>query len=323
MKTFKIIIPESLHGMRLDKAIATLLPEISRSKLKAIIQDGFVKDSSGVSQTDPKKKVVEEGVYFVDEPVAEDTYMEGEEMALDVVFEDAHLLVLNKAAGLVVHPGSGNPKGTLVHGLIAHCGDSLSGIGGVKRPGIVHRLDKDTSGLMVVAKTDEAHQKLSAQFSDRSLSRTYLAFVVGKAQLEDFIDLPVGRSTQNRQKMTIRKSGGKEAQTSYKTLEYYGSRAIVASLIECRLQTGRTHQIRVHLSHKGHPLIGDPTYGRPNSNLMLRRLWALEGNKWQNKRQALHAAEIKFLHPVTEEKMHFSAPLPDDLVALKETLERG
>lgn len=323
MKTHEVHIPQALHGERLDKALATLLSTLSRSMIKEIILAEGVRHHTKGVVIDPKLKVREDDVFYIEEQAPEETHLTPEAMDLDIVFEDDSLIVLNKPAGLVVHPGSGNAHGTLVNGLLAHCGESLSGIGGVKRPGIVHRLDKDTSGLMVVAKTDEAHQKLSAQFSDRTLSRTYLAFVMGKTPPEDYIDAPLGRSTLNRQKMTIRKSGGKEAQTYFKTLAYYGTRAVVASFIECRLETGRTHQIRVHLSHAGHPLIGDPTYGRARANPMLKRLWGLEGNQWQDNRQALHAAELKFVHPVTQQKMQFSVELPEDLIALQETLEKA
>lgn len=207
METHEVNIPAELHEMRLDKALASLLPKLSRSQIKALILEGGVSRHEGNAVQDPKTKVKEGDTFLVQEKAPEDTHLKPEALDLDIVFEDESLLVLNKPAGLVVHPGSGNAQGTLVNALLAHCGESLSGIGGVKRPGIVHRLDKDTSGLMVVAKTDEAHQKLSSQFSDRTLSRTYLAFVAGKTPPEDFIDAPLGRSTLNRQKMTIRKAG--------------------------------------------------------------------------------------------------------------------
>lgn len=321
-KIHRVEISKELNRERLDKALSVLLPALSRSRLKALILGHHVKIERK-SVDDPKFKVSEGQIIFVEEPPAEETSLTAESIPLDIVFEDEHLLVINKPAGLVVHPGAGNKSGTLVNALLSYCGDNLSGVGGVKRPGIVHRLDKDTSGLMVVAKTDEAHQNLSTQFADRALSRTYLAFVVGQMMPEGTIDQNIGRSSYNRQKMTVRHTGGKEAITHYKALDYYGEHAIVASLVECRLGTGRTHQIRVHLANAGHPLIGDPVYGRAKNNPMLKRLWHENPGVWSDERQALHAAEIKFIHPVTKEKMKFAVPLPDDLVALQCLLEKA
>jgi len=321
-KIHQIQIPENLHKERLDKALAVLADTFSRSRLKALILEGSV-TLEGVPVINPKTKVAEGQVFLIEEKEAEDTYLIAQDIPLDVVFEDEALLVINKPAGFVVHPGAGNKDGTLVNALLAHCGDELSGIGGVKRPGIVHRLDKDTSGLMVVAKTDVVHQGLSAQFSDRTLSRTYLAFVMGKMPPEGEIKKSLGRSSYNRQKMTVRRVGGKEAITHYKTMAYYGDKAIVASLVECRLETGRTHQIRVHLTDEGHSLIGDPVYGRAKSNPMLKRLWAESPGKWADTRQALHAASIKFIHPVTEESMQFSVPLSPDLIELEKILKNA
>jgi 23S rRNA pseudouridine1911/1915/1917 synthase len=319
-KIYQVEISKELNKERLDKALAHLLPEFSRSRLKDFILEGSVM-IDGKKVTNPKIKVQEGQCVIVEEPLLEETYLLAENIPLDIVFEDEALLVINKPAGLVVHPGAGNKSGTLVNALLSYCGNELSGIGGVKRPGVVHRLDKDTSGLMVVAKTDEAHQKLSAQFSDRTLSRTYLAFVVGHILPEGTISQNIGRSSYNRQKMTVRRTGGKEAITHYKVLEYYGEKAVIASLVECQLETGRTHQIRVHLANAGHPLIGDPVYGRAQSNPMLKRLWAENPGMWENSRQALHAASIKFIHPVTEENMKFVAPLPLDLMKLQTILE--
>ncbi|MFN7662983.1 MAG: RluA family pseudouridine synthase [Alphaproteobacteria bacterium] len=319
-KAYKVYITPELNRERLDKALATLLPIFSRSRLQALIMSGHVRVEGHVIE-DPKTKVKEGQFIQIDEPEAEETPLEAEDIPLDIIFEDDHLLVINKPAGLVVHPGAGNKKGTLVNALLGHSEGHLSVVGGVKRPGIVHRLDKDTSGLMVVAKTDAAHQKLSAQFSDRTLSRTYLAFVVGQIMPEGTIDQNIGRSSHNRQKMAVRRVGGKEAITHYKVLEYYGEHAVIASLVECRLETGRTHQIRVHLANAGHPLIGDPVYGRAKSNPMLKRLWAENPGVWIDDRQALHAAAIKFTHPATGEKMKFEIPFPPDLEALQNILE--
>lgn len=319
-KIYEVEISKELNKERLDKALAILLPEFSRSRLKVLILEKHV-TLDGKVAADPKIKVLEGQRAAFEEPALEDTPLMAEDIPLDIVFEDEALLVINKPAGLVVHPGAGNRSGTLVNALLSYCEEDLSGVGGVKRPGIVHRLDKDTSGLMVVAKTDEAHQKLSAQFSDRTLSRTYLAFVVGQIMLEGTLSQNIGRSSYNRQKMTVRRTGGKEAITHYKVLEYYGEHAVIASLVECRLETGRTHQIRVHLANAGHPLIGDPVYGRAKSNPMLKRLWRENPDVWTDTRQALHAADLKFVHPLTGEKMKFTAPLPEDLLALKTILE--
>ena len=319
-KLYEVEITPELNKERLDKALAILLPAFSRSRLQAFILAGHVTVDGKVAQN-PKTKMLEGQRVVLDEPQVEETPMGAEDIPLDIVFEDEALLVINKPAGLVVHPGAGNKNGTLVNALLGYCEDELSGVGGVKRPGIVHRLDKDTSGLMVVAKTDEAHQKLAAQFADRTLSRTYLAFVVGHILPEGTLDQNIGRSSHNRQKMAVRRVGGKEAITHFKVVEYFGENAVVASLVECKLETGRTHQIRVHLANSGHPLIGDPVYGRAKSNPMLKRLWAENPGVWSDTRQALHAASIKFMHPITGERMKFSVPLPDDLVALQGILE--
>jgi 23S rRNA pseudouridine1911/1915/1917 synthase len=319
-KTHQIEISQKLNKERLDKALAVLLPALSRSRLKALILEKCVTIDGKIVEN-PNVKVLEGQRVVVEEPGLEEALLAAENIPLDIVFEDDSLLVINKPAGLVVHPGAGNKSGTLVNALLSYCGDRLSGIGGVKRPGIVHRLDKDTSGLMVVAKTDGAHQSLSAQFADRTLSRTYLAFVMGQIMPEGTIEQNIGRSSHNRQKMTVRRTGGKEAVTHYKVLEYYGEHAIIASLVECKLETGRTHQIRVHLANAGHPLIGDPVYGRAKSNPMLKRLWKENPGVWRDDRQALHAAEIKFVHPVSHEKMKFTVPMPEDLLALQHILE--
>jgi len=226
-------------------------------------------------------------------------------IALKIVFEDEHMLVIDKPAGLVVHPAPGSPDGTLVNALLAHCSETLSGIGGVARPGIVHRLDKDTSGLMVVAKHDRAHQGLSAQLLDRSLGRTYLAFVWGTpTPRAGKIDAPIGRHPVDRKKMAVVKSG-RSAVTHYEVLEILDG----ASLVKCKLETGRTHQIRVHLSHIGHPLVGDPVYGKGRRPPPIPLA-----------RQALHATEIRFIHPVTGKPMTFHSDLPPDLSALQSVL---
>ncbi len=310
---------------RLDRALALAAassPEgsgFSRARLQKLIREGRV-SLRGEPVTDPKVKVAAGEVCDLIVPPPVEAAPKAEAIPLDIVYEDGDLLVLNKPAGLVVHPGAGNREGTLVNALLAHCKGSLSGIGGVARPGIVHRLDKDTSGLMVVAKNDHAHQVLTAQFADRSLSRVYQALVWGVPHpLEGLVEGAIGRHPRARQKMALVSRGGKEALTRYKTLEVFGT---LASLVECKLATGRTHQIRVHMESVGHPLVGDPVYGA-------RRRIRVAGEKGLVaflegfSRQALHAGEIHFIHPATGKLLKFKAPLPDDLKGLLKRLRKG
>lgn len=313
---------------RLDKILAAMVGEyvegISRSRLKNLILEGRVTvngrpcpDAS--MSMDPGDKIE----LVIPAPVNANPMPEN--IPLDVIYEDSDLLVINKPAGLVVHPGAGNYTGTLVNALLYYCGDDLSGIGGVKRPGIVHRLDKETSGLMMVAKSDRAHQGLAAQLSDRSLGRIYSALVWKMpTPIKGTIDVPIGRHQANRLKMSVRSHKmGREAQTHYLREETFND---VVSLVACQLETGRTHQIRVHMQHIGHPLLGDPTYGLPEQEQ--RSLLNRGGYEPEVRdeimafpRQALHAGEIHFVHPVTEEEMSFEAPLPDDLQKLLELLQ--
>jgi 23S rRNA pseudouridine1911/1915/1917 synthase len=303
-----IDIPEGLSG-RLDKTIADLCPDLSRSRLKGLILEGFVV-LDGVVVTDVSAKVTGGEVAEITIPPIGEGDPKPENIPLDIVFEDEDLLVLNKQSGLVVHPAPGNWQGTLVNALLYHCGDTLSGIGGVKRPGIVHRLDKETSGLMVVAKTDRAHQGLTAQFADRSLSRKYMALVWGFPKtMAGVVETNMGRSKTNRKKMAVQREGGKEAITHYHVDELYGR---TAALIECQLETGRTHQIRVHMSHLGHPVIGDIIYGKRPRHIsqafeseVLRMLPA--------ERHMLHAYHIHFIHPVSGNAMEFEVDLPNDM----------
>ncbi len=270
--------------------------------------------------TDPGAKAKVGETYEILVPPPVEAVPQAQPMDLEILYEDAFLLVLNKPPGLVVHPGAGNWDGTLVNALLAHCKGSLSGIGGVARPGIVHRLDKNTSGLLVAAKNDLAHQKLTAQFADRSLSRVYQALVWGvPSPVQGEIEGAIGRHPRARQKMAVVARGGKEALTHYKVLEVFGT---LASLVECRLATGRTHQIRVHMESIGHPVVGDPVYGS-------RRRAKVTGEKGvvalleAFPRQALHAGEIKFIHPKTCKGLKFQAPLPEDLKSLIKTVRRG
>lgn len=307
---------------RLDAFLRDHLAEFSRSRLQQLIAQGCV-TIGGAVITDGNRKVRAGEEIILNVPAAAPATMEAQAMPLAIMYEDEHLLVVNKPAGLTVHPGPGNPDHTLVNALLAHCGASLSGIGGVERPGIVHRLDKDTSGLMVVAKHDTAHRHLSAQLSDRSLHRIYHAYVWGKLpRTQGTLETLLGRSPQNRKKMAVVKSGGKEAITHYATVQEYAvqlgqTRRVLATKVQCKLATGRTHQIRVHLTHLGCPLIGDTLYG----SRTLTKIRPFEGSLPPEHyqllhdfpRQALHAAEIAFIHPVSEETMHFQVQQPEDM----------
>ncbi|HEX6840394.1 MAG TPA: RluA family pseudouridine synthase [Stellaceae bacterium] len=306
-------------GQRLDRLLATRLSELSRTRLKQLIEDGRV-SQDGVAVTDPSMRVKAGQSFLLTLPEAVADTPLPQPMDLAILYEDAHLLVLDKPAGLVVHPAPGNPDRTLVNALLAHCGASLAGIGGVKRPGIVHRLDKDTSGLMVVAKDEVAQTKLSADFAARRVARAYGAVVWGVPQPRaGEIAGRIGRSPRNRQKMAVLRTGGKAAVTRYRVLRAFKD---VAALIECRLATGRTHQIRVHMTERGHPLIGDATYGDRRS---LGRVRALPRETAQRltafPRQALHAMLIGFDHPVSGEYLEFYSELPRDIRELVQLLE--
>jgi 23S rRNA pseudouridine1911/1915/1917 synthase len=311
-------------GGRLDRVLAAHILAQSRSRLKALILDGQV-TIAGRTIRDPATQVNSGDIVTVTLPPAEAARPQGEAIPLAIVYEDDWLIVIDKPKGLVVHPAAGHATGTLVNALIAHCGDSLSGIGGVKRPGIVHRLDKDTTGLMVAAKNDRAHRALSRQFANKGegpIERSYLAFVWGAPDRpKGTIDAPLDRSPHNREKRAVRE-GGRAAVTHWQVLERYpGSDGKpVASLLACTLETGRTHQIRVHLAYIGHPILGDEIYSTgfktKASRLSPQARTALEALG----RQALHAERLTFAHPETEETMAFRAPLPADLAALRAAL---
>ena len=302
------------RGERLDRALAAALPELSRTRLKALILSGCV-SSAGRTIGDPGHRVKPEQSFDIIVPQALPISVEPQAMDLHVVFEDSDILVIDKPAGLVVHPGAGQPNGTLVNALLYHCGDRLSGIGGALRPGIVHRLDKDTSGLMVVAKSDAAHQGLCTQFADRSLSRTYWAIVRGAPKIaKGTLDWPIGRDSGDRKRMATVRHGGKPALTFYNRLRGFGRSA---ALLECRIGTGRTHQIRVHLAALGHPIVGDPLYGR-----QVRYSDAASAALRQFQRQALHAKHLKLRHPLTDEVMSFESDVPEDIAGLITELAR-
>jgi len=320
-----VIVGPDEAGLRLDRALAAHIPTLSRSRLKALILDGQVTVKGAVAARtirDPATQVNSGDTISVTLPAPEPAKPQGEAIPLNIVYEDDALIVIDKPAGLVVHPAAGHAAGTLVNALIAHCGASLSGIGGVRRPGIVHRLDKDTSGLMVVAKTDRAHRALSAQFANKiesGLERGYLALVWGAPERpRGTIDAPLDRHPQARDKRAVRE-GGRAAVTHWQVLERYAGAdgKPVASLLACTLETGRTHQIRVHLAHIGHPILGDPTYGAgfktkasllfPNAQKALATL----------ERQALHAYLLAIEHPVTRDVLRFRSELPADLGRLR------
>lgn len=308
-------VDASVAGERLDKALAILCPDVSRARLQALIKSGHV-CVSGIVQTKASAKLEEGDAISVDIPAPVSAEPEAEDIPLDIVYEDADLLVINKQAGLVVHPGAGNWSGTLVNALLHHCAGGLSGIGGVMRPGIVHRLDKETSGLMVVAKNDFAHQGLSAQLADRTLSRIYHALCLGVPMPPSgTVDKPIGRHGQNRLKMAVSNKNARDAVTYYKTLENYGD---VLSLIECKLETGRTHQIRVHMAAIGYPLVGDPLYGPQKTALQaaLKKCHLEKGAAQiisEFPRQVLHARSISFIHPRSDKRHSFESDYPEDI----------
>ncbi|MGH6619419.1 MAG: RluA family pseudouridine synthase [Alphaproteobacteria bacterium] len=316
-------VPPAEAGARLDRflavALAPTVAALSRSRIKALLHEGMVR-KDGATITDPSHRVKPGERYRVTLPPPADATARPQNIALTIVYEDADLLVVDKPAGLAVHPGAGQPDSTLVNALLAHCGDSLSGVGGVRRPGIVHRLDKDTSGLIVVAKNDETHHALAAQFAGRTIDRAYLALVWGvPVPAVGRIEGNIGRHPQHRTKMAVVGAGrGKMAATHYRVLRRFGEGANpVASLVECRLETGRTHQIRVHMAHIGHPIIGDPVYGRRATALSKTLAPGTAPGTAQAihafSRQALHARLIGFDHPRTGSRLKFESEPPNDM----------
>lgn len=300
-------IAADMDGWRLDRALAALVPTLSRERIKALISTGQVM-LGGTIARDPSAKARTGAAYTITIPEPTPATAEAQDIPLNIVFEDEHLLVLDKAAGLVVHPAAGNLDGTLVNALLHHCAGRLSGIGGVARPGIVHRIDKDTSGLMIVAKTDPAHEGLAKQFAAHTIERRYMAIVNGLPNpVNGTVDAALGRSPQNRKKVAIVDADrGKRAVTHYRLIQPLKD----AALVECQLETGRTHQVRVHMASIGHALLGDPVYGRTNPahREILKDL--------EFHRQALHAAVIGFVHPVDRKNCRFESKIPDDMQRL-------
>lgn len=306
-------------GLRLDHALVLQIGELSRARVQALVQSGALRLNE-VVHTRLSHKVNNE-CFSLSIPPAVPLNLVAQDLGLTIIYEDEHLLVVNKPAGMAVHPGAGVFDQTLVNGLLFHCGESLLGIGGVLRPGIVHRLDKETSGLLVVAKSDLAHQSLSQQFHDHTIDRVYEALVRGApGQPKDRIETLIGRSAYDRKKMAVLKSGGRNAITYYALKAVYGQRSkkpALAALIECQLETGRTHQIRVHMAHIGHGCLGDPIYGSALSAGPVREIIG----ELNFVRQALHARRLGFVHPQTQEKMVFEINAPPDFSELRERLE--
>jgi 23S rRNA pseudouridine1911/1915/1917 synthase len=322
----EVTVDGSEGSPRLDRVLAARISELSRSRLKALILAGqvAVKDAP---VRDPAYHVAKGDTIIIDVPAPVAAEPQGEDIALRIVYEDDDLIVVDKPAGLVVHPGAGHETGTLVNALIAHCGESLSGIGGVKRPGIVHRLDKDTSGLLVVAKNDAAHASLSAQFADHGktgeMRRGYLAFVWGVPnRARGTVDAPIDRHPHMREKMAVR-DGGRHAVTHWELVESFNGSdgKPVASLLSCELETGRTHQIRVHLAHIGHPLIGDPVYGPGFKTKAVRLGPQSQAALAALDRQALHAYLLALEHPKNGAILEWNSDLPEDLASLRNRLK--
>lgn len=306
-----VALGDSAAGLRLDRALAEALPELSRERLKTLIKGGRVTDAQGTTLWDPASKAVP-ATLALRLPKPAPAHNVAQDLNLVVAYEDEHLIVVDKPAGLVVHPAAGNLDGTLVNALLHHCAGQLSGVGGVARPGIVHRIDKDTSGLIVAAKHDKAHEGLAKQFAAHSIDRRYLAVATGRPiPANGNVDAALARSSTNRKKMTVVAEGrGKRAVTHYRTIEPLSG----ATLIECRLETGRTHQVRVHMTHIGHPLVGDPVYGRAKKPLsdVLKTLGFA--------RQALHAAHLGFIHPVSGNAIALDSEIPADMRELIDKL---
>jgi 23S rRNA pseudouridine1911/1915/1917 synthase len=313
---YAFIVSDQNQDMRLDKCLALRIADLSRTRLQELIEQGRVVINQEIT-TNPACKVREGQSVVVTIPPSVEAYPMPQNIPLDIVYEDDDLIVLNKAAGMVVHPAPGHAEGTLVNALLNHCGDSLSGINGVKRPGIVHRLDKETSGLLVAAKNDKAHHSLAHQLITREMGRVYVALVWGMVlPQQGTFEGNIGRDPRHRQRMAVRENG-KVARTHYRVLKHFRN---VATLVECRLDTGRTHQIRVHLTAKGFPLIGDPLYGKQPKVVPLTLKDYLK-EKWPVARQALHAKELSFVHPTTHEAQHFIAEIPEDMRNLIHVLE--
>lgn len=304
----EIIVEQSEEKNRLDSYIASKNLELSRSMIKKLLEDGKITVNGEITKASYKVQLNDKIEIDIEKP--KEVKLEAQEIPLDVIYEDNDILVVNKQKGLVVHPGNGNLDGTLANAVMAHCKDSLSGIGGELRPGIVHRLDKDTSGLLIIAKNDKAHIKMSEQIKDRKVKKTYIALVRGIiSENEATINMPIGRSTKDRKKMAVTKNG-KEAITHFKVLNRFTTNKASYTLLEVKIDTGRTHQIRVHMAEIGHPVIGDTVYSNGK-------------NEFGVVGQCLHAKKLEFTHPITEKEMNLEAPLPEYFEKIIEELEKN
>ena len=304
----EIIVEQSEEKNRLDSYIASKNLELSRSMIKKLLEDGKITVNGEITKASYKVQLNDKIEIDIEKP--KKVKLEAQEIPLDVIYEDNDILVVNKQKGLVVHPGNGNLDGTLANAVMAHCKDSLSGIGGELRPGIVHRLDKDTSGLLIIAKNDKAHIKMSEQIKDRKVKKTYIALVRGIiSENEATINMPIGRSTKDRKKMAVTKNG-KEAITHFKVLNRFTTNKASYTLLEVKIDTGRTHQIRVHMAEIGHPVIGDTVYSNGK-------------NEFGVVGQCLHAKKLEFTHPITEKEMNLKAPLPEYFEKIIEELEKN
>lgn len=304
----EIIVEQSEEKNRLDSYIASKGLELSRSMIKKLLEDGKITVNGEITKASYKVQLNDKIEIDIEKP--KEVKLEAQEIPLDVIYEDNDILVVNKQKGLVVHPGNGNLDGTLANAVMAHCKDSLSGIGGELRPGIVHRLDKDTSGLLIIAKNDKAHIKMSEQIKDRKVKKTYIALVRGIiSENEATINMPIGRSTKDRKKMAVTKNG-KEAITHFKVLNRFTTNKASYTLLEVKIDTGRTHQIRVHMAEIGHPVIGDTVYSNGK-------------NEFGVVGQCLHAKKLEFTHPITEKEMNLEAPLPEYFEKIIEELEKN
>jgi len=321
MTSYSFIVNEDFNNKRIDQVVANQYPKISRTKVNKIIKNNLLKLNGNIFN-DPSVKV-KLGDQIEFENLQEDKIdLVPKKMDLKIIFEDEDIIIIDKPIGMVVHPGAGNFENTMVNGLLYHCKNKLSGISGEDRPGIVHRIDKDTSGLLVIAKNDQAHAFIAKQFEEHTIKRSYLVFVYGILRpLHGRIETLIGRNKTNRQKMSADVARGKEAITNYETLEVFkGSKILDISLVKCMLETGRTHQIRVHMSHKGNPILGDQTYGKK-----IKKLRGID-QEFEDilkslKRQALHAHTLGFVHPKTNQDVFYASELPEDLNKLKNRLE--
>ena len=319
---FNTIVPSSFNDCRIDKFLHSEITELSRTRLQTLIHDGHVK-LNNIIINDPAKKIKSKNEIKINFPPAKKTLIKPNKIPLDILYDDSDIIIINKFPGVVVHPGAGNYDNTIVNGLLYKYQNKLSSIGGKLRPGIVHRIDKGTSGVIVVAKNDNAHINLSQQFSEHTIKRTYEALIWGSLKPQNgIIREKISRSVRNRQLMSVRKEKGKMAITNYKTLKIFqNSNLPKISLIECKLETGRTHQIRVHMSFKGNPIIGDKSYGK-----FKKKFKKIDPNIEKKinsfNRQALHAKSLGFLHPVTKKEVFFEAKRPTDFDALIKNLEK-